>query len=437
MKFHKLAVASLIAGLCGNAWGSGFALSGKSVSSLGQAFSGTAVVAEDATVVYTNPAAMRSLTGEHLSAILHFIPADVQFDNEGSTTSGNNHEQIDKIHLIPNFYYVNTLNDELSFGLGIYSPFGLGLEYDDDWVGRYHTTNSELRTINISPAIAFSPSDKLNLGFGVDFQYAKAELSKAVDFGTICAVYESRGLVASGTCADPAVDLQPQQDDGGNTLTGSNWAVGYSLGLTYDYSKATRFGLSLHSATRHNVSGTSEFDGVPAIFAGTFHDSDASLSLMLPENLSIGMRHRLSPRMEVLADYTWMRWSRYDELVVKFTNGLTPVAEEHNWRDAPRYSLGMNYRWQDGWLMRAGISYDQTPIPDAEHRSPKVPDADKLSLGLGSKVELTDRLNLDMGILYTLKSNADINNTDNLGHTLKGSYAVQTTYLSVQLNWQL
>lgn len=430
MALRRLVMGGLITGLCGNAWASGFALNGKSASNLGHALSGTTVLAEDASVVYSNPAAMRSLDGQHFSALLHVIPADVHFDDNGSTVSGRESEQIDKVHLIPDLYYVNAVNNEFSFGLGIYSPFGLGLEYDDNWVGRYHSTNSELHTVNISPVVAFSVNDKLDIGFGVDFQYADAELSNAVDFGIIC-----YAQIDPASCA--GLGLAPEQNDGSNTLTGDSWAVGYSLGITYDPTAATRLGLSFHSATRHDVKGNSNFDGVPSLFSTTFSDSDASLRLTLPEILSLGMRHTVSPRLEIMADYTWMRWSRYDKLVVNFANSLPSAVDENSWKDSSRYSVGMNYRWQDGWVVRAGILYDETPIPDAEHRSPSVPDSNKVSVALGSNVTLNDRLDFDMAVFYTLPGTTDINNTDSFGHTLKGSFEVQTTYLSIQLNWKL
>lgn len=442
MSHQKLIMAVLLAAASGNSLASGFALSGKSASSLGNGLSGTAVSAEDASVIYGNPAAMRDLEGEHFSALLHLINTDVKFDNKGSTsngspTTGDAHEHVNKNHIIPNFYYLKTLNEDLTFGFGIYTPFGLSLEYDDNWVGRYHSTESSLRTINFSPAIAFSPSDKLNLGFGVDFQYFSSELNKEIDFGRICEVYEARGYIPVGTCSSPGVELVAQQDDGSNTLTGDNWAMGYSLGMTYDLNEATRLGASFHSSTRHDVEGNAQFSGVPDIFAGTFHNSDASLTLMLPETLSLGVRQVVTPRLEVMADYTWTRWSRYDELLVKFTNGLTPAVEENNWKDSSRFAVGMNYRLQDDWLLRSGITYDQTPVPDAEHRSPRVPDEDKLSLGLGSNVGLNDSMDLDFALFYTLPTSTDINNTDSLGHTLKGSYETQTTYLSMQFNWKI
>ncbi|NIQ09913.1 MAG: hypothetical protein GWO23_09615, partial [Gammaproteobacteria bacterium] len=212
----KLIITGLLAGACNTAIASGFALSGKSTSGLGTALSGTTVLADDASVVYNNPAAMRDLQGDYYTAQLHIINTDIQFDDQGSNITGNGSQSIKKNHFVPNLYYVTTLNQDVSFGLGIYSPMGLGIEYDEDWVGRYLSTDSSLRTINISPAFAFTPNDKFNLGVGVDFQYAEAELNKAIDFDTICTGSGIAGCT-----------------DGSNKLSGDSWAVGYSLGLTY------------------------------------------------------------------------------------------------------------------------------------------------------------------------------------------------------------
>lgn len=420
MSYQKIIIAGLLAGVCNTSLASGFALSGKSASNLGTALSGTTVMADDASVVHSNPAAMRYLEGQHLSAVFHFVNTDLTFDNDGSTASGSDSKSVTKTHFIPNFYYLKTLNEDVTFGLGMYSPFGLGIDYGDEWVGRYHSTNSSLRTINISPTIAFSPSDKLNLGFGVDFQYAEAELSKTMDFAYICSAYGVPGCT-----------------DGSNTLSGDSWGIGYSLGLTYDLSEATRLGASFHSSTRQNLEGDSKFEGVPGMFSSYFSDSGASLTLMLPESLSLGVKHIVTPKLEIMADYTWTRWSRYDATVVDFDNNLPLSSEISNWKDSNRYAIGMNYRMRDNLQLRSGLTYDQTPIPDAEHRTPRVPDTDKMSVGLGGKVGLSDNMDLDLALFYTLPADSDIKNSDNFDNTLEGSFETQTTYVSMQLNWKL
>lgn len=427
MRYHHTILVLALAGLSASAWGGGFAISGKSASNLGNAFSGTGVLAEDASVVYTNPAAMQELQGQHFSVLVHSIGSDLQFTDEGSNVSGPARTRVDDPHYVPNLYAVSPLAEDVRFGIGIYSPFGLGLDYDDDWQGRYITTNSHMRIVNVSPALSFDVDDRLNLGFGIDFQYLEATLENAVDFPTICGAYLAAGYLGSCTASG----------DGSQTLNGSNWTVGYSLGLTYDLSRATRLGMSFHSATRHDITGTSEFKDQPAelLALDMFDDTTARLTLMLPETLDLGLSHRLSPRLQLLADATWTRWSRYDELYVDFANNTPSSRSEENWQDTWRLSVGGNYRLTEAWLLRGGFSHDPTPVPDAQHRSPRVPCATRNWLALGSNVVLEKGMDLDLALSYTLPVSYRIDNTDSLGHTLEGEYESEILYLTAQLNW--
>ncbi|MFO7593917.1 MAG: outer membrane protein transport protein [Pseudomonadota bacterium] len=434
MKIKKTVLAVVIGSMSSACWGSGFGISGKSASNLGNAFSGTTVLAEDASVAYTNPAAMQDIDGQEFSFLMNYIGSDVTFTDDGSSTSGDDRSNVDDPHYVPNFYAVTPLNDETRFGFGIYAPFGLGLDYEDDWKGRYITTGSNLKIINFSPNVSYDVDEKLNLGFGVDFQYLDAELANAVDFGTICYDYEAYGVIPGGACA--ASGLAPQQNDGSQTLTGSNWAIGYSLGLTYDISDATRFGMAFHSATRHDISGKSDFEGQPDLLASVFSDTDADLTLVLPETLSLGLGHKVSPRLQLMADATWTRWSRYDELVVTFDNNVPTSRTEQNWKDVWRLSVGGNYRINDKWLMRAGFSHDPTPVPDAEHRSPRTPDETRNWISLGSNARVSKNMTVDVAVSYAKADSIKIDNTDSMDHNLQGEFENEILYLTAQLNWR-
>ena len=70
-------------------------------------------------------------------------------------------------------------------GLGMFLPFGLSTKYDSTWVGRYHAVKSDLFTIDINPSMAYRVTEKFSVGAGINAQYLKAELSNAIDFGTI------------------------------------------------------------------------------------------------------------------------------------------------------------------------------------------------------------------------------------------------------------
>lgn len=421
MKSRHIILAVVLGGISNGAWAGGFGISGKSASNLGNAFSGTAVLAEDASVVYTNPAAMQDMRGSHFSALLHTIGSNLKYTDKdsqhsnGSTISGPASTNVNDPHYVPNLYYVTELNGKTHFGFGVYSPFGLGLDYDDDWQGRYITTGSDMKIINFSPAISFQASDKLSLGVGVDLQYLHATLENAVDFGKLLG--------------------SPGAADGSQTLTGTNRAYGYSLGLTYDMSDATRVGMSFHSSTQHKIEGRSEFANVPALLQSTFTDTDASLTLNLPETLSLGIGHKLSPRLELMADATWTAWSRYDKLVIHFDNSIPTSRTIEDWNDTWRFSVGSNFRVNDRWLLRAGFSHDPTPIPDAKHRSPRVPGATRDWVSLGSNVILDKGIDVDLALSYTLPVSYKIDNTDSQGHNINGKYDSEILYVTAQVNW--
>lgn len=427
MNIKQLTVTTLLCSLGSSAWAAGFSISGKSASNLGNAFSGTTVLAEDASVVYTNPAAMQDMQGQHFSVLMHTIGSNLKFKDKASTTSGASSTSVTDPHYVPNLYAVSPLADDVRFGFGIYAPYGLGLDYDDDWKGRYITTGSDMKIVNFSPALSFDAGERLNIGVGIDFQYLDATLENAVDYTTLCAAYVGAGVLGSCTASG----------DGSQELTGSNWAVGYSFGLTYDISEATRMGVSFHSATRHDVSGKSDFsnEAPEMVAADMFTDTNADLSLVLPETLSLGLSHALSPRLQLMADATWTRWSRYDELVIDFKNNTPTSRTEQNWNDTWRLSVGGNYRVSDTVLMRAGFSHDPTPIPDAQHRSPRVPGATRNWLSLGSNVIVSKGLDLDFAVSYTLPTSYKIDNTDGLGHNLNGEYDSEILYLTAQANW--
>jgi long-chain fatty acid transport protein len=441
MKVKQMILAAAMCSLSSGAWASGFALSGKTASNMGNGFSGTATMAEDASVVATNPAAMQDLDGQQFSVMLGSVMPNLRYKDKASNTGGTANTTVTDPHYIPNLYYVNTLSSDVRFGFGIYAPFGLGLDYDNNWVGRYTTTSSDLKIINFSPAISFKTSPQTSLAFGVDMQYLNATLENAVDFGTICYGYQSAGIITSGDCAT-TYSMVPNGSDGSQKLTGTNWALGYTIGLTHDFDEASRFGLTFHSATRHDVKGNADFtlgtdaQAIPELQA-IFTDTDGNLTLILPETLSLGYRRIVSSQLQMMVDATWTRWSRYDELVVDFANSIPTSRTEQNWKDVWRLSVGANYQMDDTWLLRGGLSYDQSPVPNAEHRSARIPDGDRTWLTLGARAKIDSNMDVDLALAYAADNKYDINTTNpTLGHNINGEYTSSVLYAMAQLNWK-
>jgi long-chain fatty acid transport protein len=56
---------------------------------------------------------------------------------------------------VPSIYLSLPVNDRWSFGFGLNAPFGLTTDYDSDWIGRFQSLKSEIKTIKLNPGPAF------------------------------------------------------------------------------------------------------------------------------------------------------------------------------------------------------------------------------------------------------------------------------------------
>src|SRR5947208_5617319 len=167
----------------------GFALHEQGISGLGNAYAGAAAVAEDATTVWWNPAGMARLAaGKHFAIAGALIAPSTTFTDRGSVaalgrTLGGTGGDAGSTALVPSMFFVMDINPRVNFGLGINVPFGLKTEYDSTWLGRFQGIKSELKTININPAVSYKVSDALSVGFGIDYQRGEFEFTKAVNLG--------------------------------------------------------------------------------------------------------------------------------------------------------------------------------------------------------------------------------------------------------------
>ncbi len=85
-KFIRLAVFSALAAGALPAYAGGFGIGTQSGSGTGNAFAGGAAVADDASVVWSNPAGMTALpSGMQITGALHAIKPSFKFSNAGST----------------------------------------------------------------------------------------------------------------------------------------------------------------------------------------------------------------------------------------------------------------------------------------------------------------------------------------------------------------
>lgn len=352
-------------GLCGLtlfagvAQGAGFALYEHSASALGTAFAGQAVAARDASTIFANPAGLAEVAGRQVVAGAHLISSSIQYADTAGVESGGD---AGGLTTLPSLYYAMDLTPTVKIGLGVFAPFGLKTEYDAVWAGSAVAILSDMKTINVNPTVAWRVSDRLALGFGLDYQAIEAKLTKT-----------------------------------GVVMEGDDTAWGYNLGLLYQADEATRIGLSYRSTLDYRLEGT--VNGALPVYA------DATM----PDMLSLAVQRRLDERWTVMADATWTGWGVFERLdVQRASDGLPIDHTDESWDDAWRFGVGAEYRYGDAWTWRFGVAYDQTPVPDAGHRTARIPDTDRISVAFGGQYRMSGQTRVDFGYMHIFFKDSSI-----------------------------
>lgn len=418
------AVAGALSASAAGALASGFQLMEQNASGLGNAYSGQAAAAENASTIFFNPAGMTRLPGRQAVGALHAIIPSVKFNNTGTTPAvstilgagpfalnGNGGDAGD-LALVPNLYLSWQLDPKWFAGVGVSAPFGLKTDYDANWMGRFHALKSEFRSINVNPTVAFKVNDSFSIGFGVNWQRAEAELTKAVNYSFVASAGGIPGV--------------PNNTEGSNKIEGDDDAWGFNLGFLFKAGPNTDIGISYRSAMKYTLSGSAAFFGRPAAVvavlggvagpaaaaaaAAQVGDSRVTAELKLPATASWGIFHRLNPQWDLLADITWTEWSTLQALNIVRDTGFVLESTPFNWRDTWRVGVGANYRPNQVWTVRFGVAYDQTPTSDT-FRTPRVPDQSRTWLAIGAQYKVSSAGAIDIGYAHLFVKDAAINMT--------------------------
>jgi len=420
MHNRKLTVAMLMALATPSVYAAGFALIEQSASGQGLSYAGAAANAEDASVMWFNPAGLTEVAGHEAILAGHLIVPKSEFSNDGSYTtytgaiSGNDDNGATN-GFVPNLYWKGHYSG-YELGLGINVPFGQKIKYEDNWVGRYHAIETNLKTLNINPTIAKKINDKLSFGVGLNAQYVELLLSSKVD----------------NTLAG-----NPAAGDGDAEMTADSWAYGYNLGLFYQPTPSTDLGLAYRSSVTHFAKGKVDYTNVTNAGAlTTLVDADAKATVSLPANLSLSVNQGVGDKLQILADATWTQWSDYKELVVNFDSAQEDTRTRQDFKDSWRLSLGGIYKVSDTLKLRAGVAFDQTPVSNPENRSPRTPDVDRKWFSVGFGYKLSHSLNLDVAYSHLAEDKAKVDYTTNDAQYLVGEYSNAVDIFSAQIVWK-
>jgi long-chain fatty acid transport protein len=416
----------------------GFAIREQSGSGLGNAFAGGPTGIDDPSFIYSNPASMGFLSGHQATTYGSFIIPSTKFKEDSSSTvlgtpittnslfEGN--DDIGRNAFVPGAAGMISVTDDIRVGFSFNVPFGLLTDNSGGWVGRYHAEKSQLKTINLNPAVAYRINNRISIGAGFNAMYADAELSNAVDFGTIgTAAIAGNPLIAPLFPTAPA----PSAQDGRAKLTGDDWGFGGNAGIMFQATDNLRLGLAYRSHVSLEIDGETDFDldsaGVGATLnalTGAFADSDMTADIELPETVTFGANFDLNDEFSFMGQVEWTNWSRFDELRIEFDNAAqADSVTEEDWDDSWFFAVGGTYRPArvEGLTLRLGFAYDQTPVPNGT-RTPRIPDEDRYWLAGGVGYAPLPWLSVDLSYTHIFVPDADIDlDATDEGNTFRGN----------------
>ena len=417
--------------LIGEAAASGFQLREQSGTGQGTSYAGMTAGGEDISAMFFNPAAMglkRHRDNAVLATAAYIMPKAKFKDGSANRSTGaaiagaSSHGDSGKDAIVPAFYALWRIDDDLRFGVSANVPFGLETEYGSDWIGRYHATQSAIRTIALSPSVSYKVGGGFTLGAAAVFQHLQAKLGKAANVNQI----------SSGTIAGDAFSLLEASDSVG---------IGGKFGVLWELpDNATRLGAAYHTEIRHKLQGEATFTGSGIAALGTLlRDSGIKANVALPETASFGVQHDVTPWLTLAGEAAWTRWSKVQELRIRFVTGRADDVSPLKWKDTYFLSVGAIVRPWAGWTLRTGLAFDKSPVPDAE-RTPRLPDQDRTWVSFGASYAWNQALDLEAGYSHIFVRRARLQLTDSGASTdpnrfrgnLNGNYEASIDILAVQ-----
>ncbi len=270
-------------------------------------------------------------------------------------------------------------SSKLKLGLGVYTPFGSTVEWEQGWVGRFALTRLALKSIFVQPTVSYRITDKIGIGAGFIYSYGKVNLQK---------------------------DIPLQGQDGeyaSAELDGSGQGFGYNVGLYFQPTNYLSIGLTYRSQINMNItSGTATFT-VPSSVEDKFPSGSFTSSLPLPQVLTLGFGIKPNDQLSIAIDANYVGWNAYDTLAFDYetnTESLEDTKSARKYENALAIRMGGEYKVTDYLAIRLGLAYAMTPVQDG-YITPETPDANRFNYTVGFGYNWNDKLKFDLSFLYT------------------------------------
>lgn len=346
-----------------------------SAQSLGEA-GGRFANLDDATALRVSPATIADAERPLLQFNTGLWYGDIKFSS--ATGARLEHEAP---WVVPGSIYavMPIVPGKVAWGLGVSTPYGLGTEYDKSSPLRYAVPyESSLRTVSITPAIAWKASDSFSIGLGLDVMYGSLGFKQLVP-------------------TSPFTEADFQFD-------ASGWGVSGYGSILWEITPNQRLSFIGRLPLRVKMDGSFHAKGLPAnLPAGFDYRSDFDTEMTFPGSLALGYGIDVTDRLTLGFDFKWTANSSHDDIPLNTSNSnnLLPTRSiPLKWKNSIDLGTGFSYKLNEAWKVRAGYLFSENSMPGSTF-TPSIPAYDRhiFSLGLGWKGK-QNRVDLTYGFIY-------------------------------------
>jgi len=345
----------------------------------GPGFSGITANADTAETVVNNPAGMMRLRKPSIYGNPLILYTRSESEITASGTGRKETISNSSFVALPGLYYAHPLGDRWAVGIGPNAAAGLGTTYDDDWAGRYLLKEWSLTFVGIAPSVAYRFDEKLSIGVSVPVMYSQYTYEKAV------------------------FNLSSTADDGTFELEADGWGVGVNVGILYELTAHTRFGLVYRSKVSVTEEGTPEFSDLTPAREQLLNkfgalNQDISVETSTPQVVTVGVFHDFQNDWSFSLDAAWVDFSEWglEDLQIGDSEISTRPG---NYKDIWGATLGVNYEFTPEWTTRSGAFYLSSAL-DEEDRTAFTRFDQMWGAGLGLEYTFKNERTLSFDVTY-------------------------------------
>ena len=340
---------------------------GAKAASMATAF---VAIADDPSAILHNPAGLTFLQGTQIYGGMTGVNISTKYENP----SGASEKSKPHTFIVPNMFITSDFNQkDMMFGLGIFSPYGIGGRTYSEWgLTRYISTESFIGTVAINPTFAWKPIPTFSIGIGIDYVFAQGNSKRMLDQSALGA------------------------PDGKFEFEGSGGGWSFNVGLLYALTEKVNLGLTYRSRVDVKQCGTIKLEGIAPplrpLFGGAAYETDAETTLHFPDNISLGIAFRPTEKWIIGMDVEWYDWRRFSKSRLDIERevpaaGFTDASVDLGWKYQWFFKLGVEYALQKDLFLRGGYLYGISPVPDRT-LSPDNPDSNQhnFAFGIGYKI---------------------------------------------------